>query len=79
MYLQSIFEIQVELCKTMSNAVRSEIVYILREGPRRVMDISQIIGIPKRTISRHLRILRKGNVVTASREAYQAVFRPSLN
>lgn len=66
---QSIFEIQADLCRCMSNATRIEIVHILRDGPQRVSEITRIIGQPQATISRHLAVLRNGGVVIAHRQA----------
>ena len=66
---RSIFEIQADLCKCMSSAIRIEIVHVLREGPKRVKEIAHITGHPQGTISRHIGVLRNGGVVTAHRHA----------
>jgi ArsR family transcriptional regulator len=70
----SIYEIQAELCRTMSNAIRLEIVHILREGPKRVNEIVQAAGQPQSVISRHLGVLRNGGVVTAQRRAQDVYY-----
>jgi DNA-binding transcriptional ArsR family regulator len=62
---RSIFEIQADLCRCMSNALRIEIVRILRDGPKRVSEIARITGHLLATIYKHLRVLRIGNVVIA--------------
>jgi ArsR family transcriptional regulator len=51
----------------MSNAIRIEIVHVLRDGPMRVSEIIRITGHPQGTISRHLGVLRQGGVVTSQR------------
>jgi ArsR family transcriptional regulator len=69
-----IFEIQANLCRTMSNAVRLEIVHFLREGPQRVTTIAETTGHPQGTISRHLSVLRTGGVVAAKRQGKDVIY-----
>jgi DNA-binding transcriptional ArsR family regulator len=69
-----IYEIQAELCHTMSNAIRLEIVHFLREGPRRVTEIAQATGHPQSVISRHLGVLRHGGIVTAERHGQDVIY-----
>lgn len=64
---RSIFEIQADLCRCMSSAIRIEIVHVLRDGPQRVSKIALITGYPQASISRHLGVLRNGGVVIAHR------------
>ena len=71
---RSIFEIQADLCKCMSSAVRIEIVHVLRDGPQRVSEIARITGYPQGTISRHLGVLRNGGVFIAHRHAQDVVY-----
>jgi DNA-binding transcriptional ArsR family regulator len=71
---RSVFETQAELCHTMSHAIRVEIVHALRSGPMRVMDIVEATGHPQASISRHLRVLRMGGVVTAQRHAQEVIY-----
>lgn len=71
---RSIFEIQADLCRCMSSAVRIEIVHVLRDGPQRVTEIARITGHPQATISRHLGVLRNGGVVFAHRHAQDIIY-----
>lgn len=71
---RSIFEIQADLCKCISSAVRIEIVHVLRDGPQRVSEIAHITGHSQATISRHLGVLRNGGIVTAHRHAQDVVY-----
>ena len=71
---RSIFEIQADLCKCMSSAVRIEIVHVLRDGPQRVSEIARNTGHPQGTISRHLRVLRNGGVVIAHRHGQDVIY-----
>ena len=72
-----IYEIQANLCRTMSSAVRLEIVHILREGPKRVGDILELTGYPPGTISRHLSVLRTGGVLNATRQGKDMIYQIS--
>ena len=71
---RSIFEIQADLCRSMSSTIRIEIVHVLRDGPQRVSEIARITGHPQATISRHLGVLRNGGVVIAHRHAQDIVY-----
>jgi len=71
---RTIFETQAELCRTMSHAIRVEIVHVLRGGPLRVTDIVAATGHPQTSISRHLRVLRMGGVVSARRSAQEVIY-----
>jgi ArsR family transcriptional regulator len=71
---RSIIEIQAYLCRSISNAVRIEIVHVLRDGPQRVSEIAYITGHPQATISRHLGVLRNGGVVIARRHGQDIIY-----
>ncbi len=70
----SVFEIQAELCRCMSSALRIEIVHVLRDGPQRVSEIARITGQPHATISRNLAVLRNGGIVIAQRHAQDVIY-----
>jgi DNA-binding transcriptional ArsR family regulator len=70
----SIFEIQADLCRCMSNTTRIEIVHCLRDGPERVSEIARITGHSQAMISRHLGLLRNGGVVNAKHHAQEVVY-----
>jgi DNA-binding transcriptional ArsR family regulator len=71
---QTIFEIQANLCRTMSHALRLEIVHLLREKPRRVMDIAASTGHSPSAISRHLGVLRHGGVLMTERHGQEIFY-----
>jgi DNA-binding transcriptional ArsR family regulator len=77
----SIFDLQAELCKAMSNAIRLEIVHLLRDEPKCVRDLAQLIGCPPGTISRHLTTLRNVGVINGQRqgqEIYYQITNPKI-
>lgn len=70
----AIYEIQAGICRTMSNAIRLEILYLLRHSPKCVNDIAQAMDRPVNVISRHLRVLRNGDIVTTQRHGQAIVY-----
>lgn len=75
MSLRSIFDMQAELCKTMGNAARLQIVHVLREGPKRVSEIVEATGLAQAKVSQHLAILRAYGVVSTKRKGRDVIYR----
>jgi predicted transcriptional regulator len=71
---QYLYNIQADLCRCMSSALRIEIVHCLREGPQRVNEIARITGHSQSMISRHLSLLRNGGIVTAKHHAQEVIY-----
>jgi len=68
---ETIFELQAELCKTLANPKRLEILSALKDGEKRVTDLVAIIGISKANVSQHLAFMRhKGIVMTRKEGVY---------
>ncbi|MBN1305848.1 MAG: winged helix-turn-helix transcriptional regulator [Anaerolineales bacterium] len=72
---QSIFEVQAELCRAMGHPIRLEIVHILREGPKRVGDITQKLALPQPTVSRHIAVLRSAGILSHQRTEEGLLYR----
>lgn len=70
-----LFELQAELCRAMGHSIRQEILYILRDQPKRVHDISQLIGLPQNTVSRHLAVLRNNGIVVTQHKDQDIFYR----
>jgi ArsR family transcriptional regulator len=70
----SIFEMQAELCRAMSHAIRLEIVHLLREGSKHVSELAQAVGRPQTTISRHLATLRNAGVIIGQRQGQEIYY-----
>ncbi|MBN2116185.1 MAG: helix-turn-helix transcriptional regulator [Anaerolineales bacterium] len=71
---QTIFEIQSNLCRTMSHQLRLEIVHLLRAGPRRVQDIATSTGCSQSMVSRHLGVLRHGGILVTERHGQEIFY-----
>jgi DNA-binding transcriptional ArsR family regulator len=74
-FIGSIFDLQAELCQTMSNASRLRIVHCLREGPRCVGDIVQATRLAQPKVSQHLSLLRSRGIVAAQRKGSEMEYR----
>ena len=70
----SIFDLQSDLCRAMSHPTRIEIVHTLRDGPKHVNDIAEIMGISQAVVSRHLGVIRHGGIVFASRQGQDVLY-----
>ncbi len=57
-----------ELCKTLANPKRQEIMDNLREGEMTVNDLVEKTGITQANLSQHLAILRTKGVLTGRRQ-----------
>lgn len=71
---EKIFEIQAELCKAMGNALRMEIVHLLRNGPQNVNDIATAVEQHQATVSRNLTILRNAGIVNTERDGNNILY-----
>jgi DNA-binding transcriptional ArsR family regulator len=72
---RSIFDMQAELCKTLGNAARLQIVHTLREGPKRVSDIVEATNLAQAKVSQHLAVLRAYGIVSTKREGKDVIYR----
>ena len=65
---KKLFEMQAEVCKTLANPKRLEIINALREGERTVSDLVEILGVPKANVSQHLAVMRNTGVLNNRRD-----------
>jgi len=57
-----------EICKTLANPKRLEIIYALKEGELSAGELVKRLNIPKANVSQHLAILRQRRVVVSRRD-----------
>src|SRR3990170_4311958 len=69
-----IFQLHAEICKTLSNPIRLEIISLLRDGKKSVNEIASLTGIRQATVSQHLALLRQRGVVTTRREGINVYY-----
>ncbi|RMG68687.1 MAG: ArsR family transcriptional regulator [Nitrospirae bacterium] len=76
-----IFELQAEVCKTLTNPKRLEIIHVLKEGEKTVTELVNILGIPKANVSQHLSILKNRGILKSRREGvniYYSIANPKV-
>jgi DNA-binding transcriptional ArsR family regulator len=70
----SLYELEAGLCRALGHPVRLELIYLLREGPKRVADLAQMTGLNQGTVSRHLVILRNSGILTAHQHGRDNIY-----
>lgn len=72
---KEVFELQAEICKTLANPKRLEIIAALKEGELSVGELVQRLGITKANVSQHLGVLRQRKVVASRRDGVNIFYR----
>ena len=72
---REIFELQAEVCKTLANPKRLEIIAALKDGELSVGDLVDRLGITKANVSQHLAVLRQRKVVATRRAGVNIYYR----
>jgi DNA-binding transcriptional ArsR family regulator len=72
---RSLYEMQAQLCKTLANPKRLEILDILkREREITVNALAEQLEIPKANTSQHLAVLRQAGVVSTRRDGINVYY-----
>jgi len=72
---RSLNEMQAQLCKTLANPKRLEILEILkRDKEITVNSLAEQLEIPKANTSQHLAVLRQAGVVNTRREGINVFY-----
>jgi len=65
---QEIMQLEADFCAALSDPTRIFILYALSEGPLNVTELTNELGIPQPTTSRHLKVLRERGLVYTERQ-----------
>lgn len=65
---QEIIQLEADFCAALSDPTRIFILYALNESPLNVTELTNELGIPQPTISRHLKVLRERGLVYTERQ-----------
>ena len=65
---QEIIQLEADFCAALSEPTRIFILYALNEQPLNVTEITNELGIPQPTTSRHLKVLRERGLVYSERQ-----------
>ena len=66
--MKEIYAKHADICKTLSNPVRLEIIGLLRNKKRNVNELVKLAKISQSNISQHLTILRQNSIVLTTRK-----------
>jgi ArsR family transcriptional regulator len=72
---KSIFEMQAEICKTLTNPKRIEILSVLKTDERTVTELVNALGASKANVSQHLAVMRHKGILTTRREGVNIYYR----
>ena len=65
---QEVTQLHAEVCSALADPSRILILYALSDKPYTVNDLTNALGLPQPTTSRHLKVLRDRNLVKATRQ-----------
>lgn len=74
---KSIFQLHAEVCKTLANPKRLEILNLLRNKELNVSDLVDLTGLPKANISQHLAVMRRSGILETRRDGLNIYYRIS--
>ena len=72
-----IFEMQSEICKTLTNPKRIEILNCLRNEEKTVTELVDTLGASKANVSQHLAVMRHKGILTTRRDGVNIYYRVS--
>ncbi len=64
---RELYRLQAELCQTLADPTRLELLELLSEGPRPVKELVRATGQRQAKISQHLAVMRQRGIVVAER------------
>ena len=64
---RQLFALQAELCQTLADPTRLEMLYLLGQRPRLVKELAEATGQRQAKISQHLAVMRQRGIVRAER------------
>lgn len=71
---QEIMQLEADFCAALSDPTRIFILYALNEGPQNVTELTNELGVPQPTISRHLKVLRERGLVYTERQGTVIIY-----
>jgi ArsR family transcriptional regulator, virulence genes transcriptional regulator len=73
--MNELYVLHAEICKTLANPKRLEILNALGRCEVSVAELVRILRLPKANVSQHLAVLRSRGVVKARREGLNVYYR----
>jgi ArsR family transcriptional regulator len=75
--MDPIYELQAEICRTLSHPVRIALLHLLADEPREVGRLASALDISQPNVSKHLAVMRQTGLVEAERDGRGTVYRLS--
>lgn len=78
----NVFEFQADLSKTMANPLRLAILHFLKDGEKKVNELSELIGVSQSNVSQHLALMRQRQIVKTRKlgtNIYYSVSNPKIS
>jgi ArsR family transcriptional regulator, virulence genes transcriptional regulator len=69
------FELQADICQTLANPKRLQIISLLKKGELSVGNLVKTMGIAKANLSQHLSTMRQKGILIARREGTSIYYR----
>jgi ArsR family transcriptional regulator len=73
--MKHIYELHADVCKTLANSKRIEILNLLRSGEKSVSRLLEETGLLKANLSQHLSLMRQRGMVKARKEGLSVYYR----
>jgi ArsR family transcriptional regulator len=73
--MDPMFELQAEICRTLSHPARIAILHLLAEEPREVGRLASELGVSQPNASQHLAVMRAAGLVGAERDGRGTIYR----
>jgi ArsR family transcriptional regulator len=71
---QEINQLHASICSAISEPTRILLLYAIHEKPRNVNNLAEVVGISQSASSRHLKVLKDRNLITAHRDGTQVIY-----
>ena len=72
---KAIFEMQADICKTLTNPKRIEILNALKNEEKTVTELVTALGASKANVSQHLAVMRHKGILSARRVGVNIYYR----
>lgn len=74
---KKLYEIHADICKTLGNAKRIEILNALQDSELTVGELADILGISPANVSQHLAVMRQKGILISRREGVNIYYKVS--
>ncbi|MDH4161490.1 MAG: metalloregulator ArsR/SmtB family transcription factor [Nitrospirota bacterium] len=72
---KSLYEMQAEICKTLTNPKRIEILNTLKNEEKTVTELVNVLGASKANVSQHLAVMRHKGILATRRDGVNIYYR----